>query len=242
MRIAVIQLLVTVCCSSCASVYISSLRNVPLLEKQGEFQGNASFGNGMNANAAFALTNHIGIAAGGLYADNRYQRYNNTYRIHKAAEIGLGYFKHTDQISFEVYSGFGVGSGYAQDSTFGWFLFNNSQLIAEGRYQKYYLQPTFAFNRTRIQMAITMRFTYLEFHDITITNNADPLQVSQKTFLMIEPSFTAKFFILQRIPSIFIFTQAGFNFADQKDHNERPLPYSILHYNFGLGIRLAKKE
>jgi hypothetical protein len=90
-------------------------------------------------------------------------------------------------------------------------------------------------------MAITMRFTYLEFQDISITDNGDPVHFSQKTFLMIEPSFTAKFFILQHTPSIFVFTQAGFNFVDQKDYNERSLPYSVLHYNFGVGIRLAKK-
>ena len=123
-----------------------------------------------------------------------------------------------------------------------WFFFSNSQVIAKGRYEKYYIQPTFAFNRTHVQMAITMRFTYLEFQDITITDNGDPIQFSQKTFLMIEPSFTAKFFILRHTPSIFLFTQAGFNFAEQKNGYDRSLPYSILHYNFGLGIRLGKRE
>src|SRR5688572_21847076 len=75
------------CCCSCASVYVPSVRNVPLMTGKGEFQGSASFGNGANLNTAYALTDHVGITVGGMYANNRAQRVNNTYRRHKSTEL-----------------------------------------------------------------------------------------------------------------------------------------------------------
>src|SRR6187401_1730782 len=92
--------LLLLCCCSCASVYVSSLRNTPLMTRRGEFQGSASFGNGANVNAAYALTDHLGITVGGMYANNRAQNVNNTYRRHQSAEVALGYFGHNNKISY----------------------------------------------------------------------------------------------------------------------------------------------
>src|SRR6187551_2337901 len=95
-------LLLPLCCSSCASVYVSSLRNAPLMTGKGEFQSSASFGNGANVNAAYALMDHLGITVGGMYANNRAQNVNNTYRRHQSAEVALGYFGHNNKISYET--------------------------------------------------------------------------------------------------------------------------------------------
>jgi len=234
---AVILLL---CCSSCASVYVSSVRNTPLMTRRGEFQGSASFGNGANVNAAYALTDHLGITVGGMYANNRPQRVNNTYRRHQSTEVALGYFGHTSRISYETYIGYGAGRGYAQDSVFGLFFFANTQRTAEGAYNKYFIQPTFAFRPKRFLLAVTVRITYVEFRDLMVmTDNTNPSIISNKHSYVFEPCFTAKYFLTKKPKSMFVFAQAGFNVANSDDIDYN-MPFFMPHYNLGIGIRLLK--
>ena len=239
----VIGLLICLCCSSCASVYVSSLRNAPLLTKKGEFQGSASYGRGANVNVAYALTNHIGITAGGLYSNNRHLNWNNTYRKHQSAEIALGYFDNKRRISYETYAGYGGGHGYAQDSIFGLFIFANTQQTAEGTYHRFFIQPSFAFKRSRLLMAITARVSYVEFKEIVVmTDNANPVILRNRGSYIFEPSFTAKFFVSKKSTSMYVFAQAGFNMSDQSGENPYNMPIIAPHYNAGIGIRLLKDE
>jgi hypothetical protein len=236
-------LLLLLCCSSCASVYVSSLRNAPLMTGKGEFQSSASFGNGANINAAYALTDHVGITAGGMYANNRAQNLNNTYRRHQSAEVALGYFGHNNKISYETFVGYGAGRGYAQDSVFGFFFFANSQRTAEGGYHKYFIQPTFAFRPKRFVLAVTMRITYVEFKDLRVmTDNGNPSVFRNKYSYVFEPCFTAKYFLTKKPTSMFVFAQVGFNAADQAEDVDFNLPFFMPHYNLGIGIRLSKGD
>lgn len=238
-----IGLIFCLCCSSCASVYVSNLRNTPLFTKKGEFQGSASFGHGANVNAAYALTNHIGITAGGLYSNNRATSWKNTYRRHQSAEIALGFFDNKKRVSYETYVGYGGGHGYAQDSVFGLFIFANTQQSAEGTYQRYFVQPTFAFRHKRVLMAITMRFSYIEFKDLLVmTDNANPRIFRNKGTYVFEPSFTTKFFISKKPTSMYVFGQAGFNLTEGYDDITYNMPVIAPHYNIGVGIRLMKGE
>jgi hypothetical protein len=238
----IVGLLLLLCCCSCASVYVSSLRNAPLMTGKGEFQGSASFGNGSNLNAAYALTDHVGITAGGMYANNRAQRVNNTYRRHKSTELALGYFGHTSRISYETFVGYGTGRGYAQDSVFGLFFFPNTQQTAEGGYNKYFIQPTFAFRPKRFFLAVTVRVTYSEFRDLMVmTDNLNPSIFPNKHSYVFEPSFTAKYFLTEKPKSMFVFAQVGFNVANSDDI-EFNMPFFMPHYNFGVGVRLSKGD
>ncbi|MEJ7645899.1 MAG: hypothetical protein WKF87_14990 [Chryseolinea sp.] len=236
MRISSIGFILAICCSSCASVYIASLRNVPLLTQHGEFQGTMSFGNGLNANAAFALTNHIGIMAGALYANNKYQPFDNTYRIHRSGEAGLGYFGFKNQYSYEVYAGYGGGKGYAQDSTFGFFLANNTQHIFKGTYNKAFVQPTFAFRLKRFQFIVTSRVTRVDFTrlDLSVNNNI-ARNLPGRRFYFIEPSFTSKFFIKEAATSMFAFAQVGFNVAEQPELFVISLQYWLWYQVIAVG-------
>ena len=239
--IAVFSLLL--CCCSCASVYVSSVRNAPLMTGRGEFQGSASFGNGANVNAAYALTDHLGITAGGMYANNRAQNLNNTYRRHQSAEVALGYFAHNNKISYETFVGYGAGRGYAQDSVFGFFFFANTQRTSEAGYHKYFIQPTFAFRPKRFLLAVTLRITYVEFKDIRVmTDNGNPSVLQNKYSYVFEPCFTAKYFLTEKSKSMFVFAQAGFNVADQTEDVDFNLPFFMPHYNLGIGIRLSKGD
>lgn len=238
-----IVLLISLCCSSCASVYVSSVRNTPLLTKKGEFQGSASFGNGANLNAAYALTNHIGITAGGMYSNNSLVNWKNTYRKHQSAEVALGYFTNKDRISFETYIGYGGGHGYAQDSLFGLFIFSNTQQTAEGTYHRYFIQPTFAFSPSRVLFALTMRISYIEFKDLLVMrDNANPLYLRNRASYVLEPSFTTKFFVSRRPTSLYVFAQAGFNITEQSDDVRYNMPVIVPHWNLGMGIRLLKED
>lgn len=242
-RHTIMGLVISLCCSSCASVYVSSLRNTPLFERKGEFQGSASFGNGANVNVAYALTNHIGITAGGMYSNNSVINWKNTFRKHQSAEVALGYFTSQDKVSFETYVGYGGGHGYAQDSVFGLFFFANTQQTAEGSYHRYFIQPTLGFRPSRVVMAITMRFSYVEFEDLKVmTDNVNPLFLRNKGSFVFEPCFTTKFFVTRRPTSMYVFGQVGFNVADQSGDVRYNMPLFMPHWNVGVGIRLLKED
>lgn len=229
-------------CCSCASVYVSSVRHTPLHSKRGELQGSVSFGNGANANAAFAITDHVGIMAGGLYANNRAQNFNNTYRRHHSAEVAMGYFGNNKRISYETYVGYGTGKGYAQDSVFGFFFFANIQRTTEGQYNRFFVQPTFAFRPKRFYLAVTLRVSYIEFRNaLTMVDNANPQRQNLYTYVF-EPSFTSKYFISNKPKSMFVFAQVGFNLADQTNDIEYNMPFFMPHYNIGVGFRLQKED
>ncbi|MEO8472112.1 MAG: hypothetical protein ABI477_07960 [Chryseolinea sp.] len=226
-------------CCSCASVYIPTLRNVPLMSSQGEFQATGSIGNGMNASSAYAITNHIGIMGDVMYANDKWRRYHdNTYRIHQSAEAGLGYFGHKNQFSYELYAGYGGGKGHSHDLLFGFWFFDNTLRVASGSYQKFFVQPTFGFRLKRVQMAVTSRVTSVDFDRLLIIENERIVDNPRRRFYVFEPSFTAKFIIKERRATFYGFTQAGFNSTVQNLSSESIIPYAFLHYNVGFGLKL----
>src|SRR5687767_1839211 len=63
--------LVALIFSACAPVYVPNSRNSPMFTKAGEFQGSIQFGNGIDAQGAVSVTNHIGLMGNFSYANNK---------------------------------------------------------------------------------------------------------------------------------------------------------------------------
>ena len=187
------------------------------------------------------LVNHVGLMAGAMYANDKFRKVDNTYRIHRSAEVAIGYFGATNRFSYDLYVGYGTGKGYAQDSTFGLFFFANSQQVSKANYRKTFVQPTFAFTLKRFQFAITTRIAAVDFRTLSILVNGSPSDMPRRRFYFFEPCFTAKYFINERPSQMFAFAQTGFNTSEQHDENYSNLPYSLLHYNVGFGIRLSRR-
>lgn len=216
------------------------MRNVPLFTKRGEIQIQTSFGKGVNANAAYALTNHIAVSAGAMYANNKLL-FKDDWRIHQSAEAALGFYGVRKRIKFEVFSGYGVGKGVSQEVYSGCFLFfcSNSLDIAKSQYKKFFIQPSIGFNIKRIQLISTMRLSYLNFQTLSVTPyQSYPRESPVKKFLFIEPSFSMKYFPVKKYSPLFIFAQAGFNLWESNNDLDVDFRYFVLHYSVGIGLKL----
>jgi hypothetical protein len=173
--------------SSCAPVYVPTKNNVPLLSEKGEFQAFAGIGLGVNTQAAYALTDNIGISTSYLYANNSEDN-GTVVREHQAGEIAIGYYKNLNSnLCFEVYGGYGGGKGQAIDTSN--FLFANN-LYAKGSYQKFFVQPAIGSNKNRFNWNVSIKCSLVDFTSIKVKEGNEILlsEISPKIFLT--PSFS----------------------------------------------------
>lgn len=155
----------------CAPIYIPAPHNTPMFSAKKEFQATAWFGSGYSIQAAYSFSDHIGVSANYFfdYADDK-----TSGKSHQAGEVALGYYTNYEDLNelfcFELFGGYGMGSGTAYDSTFyrsAWSRFNYPY-EAEGRYDKIFVQPSLGMFRDRLTWNFSTRFTYLKFSSADI--------------------------------------------------------------------------
>jgi len=232
-------LILVISCSSCASVYVPSVRSTPLFTKRGQAQVQTSFGNGININAAYALTNHIAISAGGLYANNKLIL-KSDWRVHQSAEAALGVYGVIKKFSFECFGGYGAGKGHGEEHISGWIFFNSYREQAKASYKKIFIQPSMSYTRKRIEYIGSFRLSQVAFQDVAVNAVGNtPDIIPKKTLLFLEPSASIRFFPARAYPPLYIFWQVGFN-VDNADETPN-FRYSILHYQVGVGLKFKKE-
>jgi hypothetical protein len=84
MKRFLIFLTIPIVLQSCSSIYIPATRSIPLLEKKGEFQGEAGIStNSIYANGSYAFTNNIAASINGNLSyrnfSNRYDAFTDKY-------------------------------------------------------------------------------------------------------------------------------------------------------------------
>lgn len=96
--------------ASCSPEYIPNMVNSPMFSNAGEFQATVATGtSNFDAQAGYAITDHIAVIANGSYAD---QTNDTTDEFHKhlIVEGGLGYYQKINSAArIEVFGGYGVG-------------------------------------------------------------------------------------------------------------------------------------
>jgi hypothetical protein len=225
-------LFLVVVLSSCAPVYVPNLRNSPMFQKQGEFQGSFQIGNGLEAQGGVALTNHLGLIANYAYINNTETEESSDYHRHRLAEAGLGYFSNSEDMIFEFYAGYGKGEGSSYES----FYFSGSQAIqATGKYERYFFQPAFGFNKKVFHFSFSTRFSvvdFLEFSDGTTTfqDNRDPI-------VFFEPAALGRVNMMNN--HMFYTFQTGFSTAIGQ---EKYFDHRGLQFGMGFGFRLGGKK
>lgn len=95
--------------SACAPIYVPNVRNSPMFTKEGEFQAAVQIGNGLEAQSAFAFTEHFGVMANFAFIDQSNLENEEDYHRHQFFEGGAGYFLNNDGSFFEVFAGYGRG-------------------------------------------------------------------------------------------------------------------------------------
>lgn len=156
--------------TGCVTLYKPNVVHSPMLKEKGELNTSASFGllgSGLyNLQAAYAISDHIGIMADGMYhrryihsADSSVEKLNMFF-----GEAGAGYFAAfgTEKNGlFQCYGGGGYGNTTDR-------IDNSRQFYPEvnARHYNLFIQPGIALVNKKFQVAFDMRINYVHLYNI----------------------------------------------------------------------------
>jgi hypothetical protein len=169
--------------TACAPSYNTNLTTAPLLYDKGEIAGAFNVSNtGLEAQGAYALTDHIAGASNisyGFFSGDRSFNWEGAMGLYTVRGK-------KDNMHLEIFGGGGIGSGNAEGTT----LFTNSSFRESGRFTKLFIQPNFGINNKAFEFALSSRFTYVRYSELTVDNYViTPLPRA----VMIEPLMSFRF-------------------------------------------------
>ena len=220
------------------------MQNVPLFKEKNEVRATLGIS---NYQAAYAVTDHVGIMINGQYkkptwslttGGTKYQYESKKTLI----EGGAGYFSPIDKSGIvEIYAGGGIGN-VSFDRSFSDTLGGPSTSYNKysARTTRLFVQPSFGFSTDIIDIAISARFVGLKFSNIdtsgyspAVLEENDLSQLDKPFYMFLEPAITFR---------------VGWEYV--KFHMQAMLSYklneeSINAYpfmmNIGLNINIAKR-
>jgi hypothetical protein len=225
-------ILVLLLAASCSPIYIPNTRNVPLFKEGGEFQA-AVYGTtgGADVQAAYALSDHVALMGNYSYGSKKVKTPLEYTRKNSFAELGLGYFKVKRHSRFELFAGYGMGQGTSYDTYY--FFGLNNDVIATGKFQRIFFQPSIGSNNKNFNIAFTPRFSWMKYNEFSYT--ASTVTPDEKYQLFIEPAVTGKFHLSGNLHGII---QLGLNIASPADPY---FNYQPLQFAFGLQLDTSNR-
>ena len=232
MRYVLVLLLAT----ACSPIYVPNTRNVPLFKEGGEFQGTI-YGTsaGGEAQMGYAISDHVAVT--GNYAFGSQKQTNSGdgqefTRKNSYAELGLGLYKVKRNSRIELFAGYGMGKGTTHDQYY--FFGLNNDVVATGKYNRIFIQPSIGTNNRKFNIAFTPRISLMKFTEFTTDDtNATIAKFSppDKFQVLIEPSVTGKFHIAGNLHGIF---QLGLTVPTNSDE----VYYEYMPAQFAIGLQL----
>ncbi|MBL0339872.1 MAG: hypothetical protein IPP71_02545 [Bacteroidetes bacterium] len=159
--------------SGCVTLYKPNAVHSPMLQKKGDGHVSGSIGitgtGLMNLQAAYAVSNHIGIITEGMY-HYRSSTYTSGTETGKeklnilGGELGLGYFEKFSQNQnklIQIYSGAGFGKTHDRIEN---SLDPNPEVSSD--FFNFYVQPGITFTGKHIDMAVDIRTKYVKLYNI----------------------------------------------------------------------------
>lgn len=220
--------------SSCAPVYVPNARNSPLFTKAGEFQGSIQFGNGIDAQGAIAVTNHIGLMGNFSYADNKSPNPDDLddYHRHKFLEGGIGYFENEGKWCYEIFAGYGKGEGSSYD-TYDFWTNTGDPLRATGKFERFFIQPAFGLNKKVMHVSFVPRISLVDFTEFNSDDAIAPYIADDDPKLFFEPAVIGKVNLMNN--HMFFIFQGGVSIPVTKTYYEhRP-----FYASAGIGFRIG---
>jgi hypothetical protein len=220
--------------SSCAPVYIPNIRNSPMFTKGGEVQISGQIGNGYDGQAAVSITKHLGVMGSYNYINRESADPDNDEKIlkHTFAEGGIGYFENKEKNFFEIFAGYGKGEGYSAGGGF----VSGTSLYAEnatGKYERFFLQPAFGFNKKTVHVSFVPRMSLVDFKEYTVGSTSYKIDEDPKFFF--EPAVITR---VNAAENHFFFTfQAGFSISI---NDALYFDYRNFQASTGIGFRLGQ--
>jgi hypothetical protein len=219
-------LFLSVLLGSCAQAYLPNVRNTPQFREAGEFQLGAYVGTGVDAQVAYAITDHLGMMANGSFATKKETDFT---RQQQFGEIGIGYFNANRNMRIELFGGYGLGKSTHSSQYYFFFpQFGQQQLVTTGEYQRVFIQPGIGTNNRRFNMSVSMRFSSVDFKRFRAEGfEVEPDEAPQ---LFIEPALTGRFPLRGNIYGLF---QLGVGLSSDAESYFKTTP---LQASFGIQI------
>lgn len=243
-------LLLFLLAASCSPIYVPTVHNVPLFRGAGEFQASAYLTTGIDVQMAYALTNHLGVTGNysflslkqDLPQDNTvpnmpasFQRKNNV------GEAGIGYYQSTRSKRFEIYGGYGIGEGTSY-SNYYFFAkdFGVKPVVATGKYQQFYIQPSIGTNKKKFNLLFTMRISAVSFSEFSsdgFTSNVVTVNPDEPIQFFVQPAMTGKFPLAGNLNGVFQLALNG-GVPSEAYFDYVPLQFAIgIQLKAGGGLR-----
>jgi hypothetical protein len=160
-----ILILLVVCSASCLPLYFPTPHNAPMLSNKGEFQATGYIGMHNGIQAAYGISDNIGIMANYSNANfNAHETYKK-YWSFPSADLGIGYFSNREGFpKFEIYGGAGLGK--INSSVIFDTIDDENMLI-----KRAFIQPAIgtsrAFDRFKFENSFALRFSAVEIYNQT---------------------------------------------------------------------------
>lgn len=222
-------LIILLVATSCAPAYVPNARHSPMFKGAGEVQVAAQLSMGTEAQAAVAITDHVGVMGNFAYVSrNNTIDDDNNYIRHSFFEGGVGYFENSDRISYEIFAGYGRGKGITYD------VISDTPDDFEkvtGRYQRFFIQPAIGTNHRRVfNWSAVMRLSIVDFTEFESGGQSVPFDSDPVLFF--EPGFIGK---LNFGSTLFLNFQAGISFP----RHDIDFDYEPLSFAIGMGLRFG---
>jgi hypothetical protein len=255
-------LIIPILFQSFSSMYIPAVRSIPLLEKKGEFQGEAGGStNSLYVNGSYAFTNKIAVSINGNLS---YRNFSNRYDLfthkddkyssggyitfpdtrgkfaHRYGEVSVGRINMFPAfpMKLEVFGGMGMGRATDTDD----FQYKSD-------YYSFFGQGNFGLKKRIVEAGLSLRIGCSIFN--YIANNDDNKVVFKDWFgaIHLEPMGFAR---IGWKNFKFVF-RIGLNLAvpidlDKESHSYRgfdPLigkwEHTLLHFSIGISYRILGK-
>ncbi len=194
------------CCGCSHYYYASNQQTISLFKKKKDFIASAgvgthSEGSSVEAQAAYAVGNHLAVATNFMYVKENHKN-KNAAQAHYL-EGSVGHFSSIyDKYIFEVYAGIGTGTQKHEYWTIP-FVFTNDTAKYEGtselHFNKFFVQPSLGYSWGNVDIAVSGRLSYISFDKVTnniATTNSNFHEVGQiaqnNTSLLFEPALTMR--------------------------------------------------
>ena len=221
-------LFLLLCLSACAPTYVPNVRNVPLFAESGEFQAAVYITTGIEAQAAYSITDKFAIL--GDYSHLREENSAQGFtRKNDFYEVGLGYFNAKRSSRFDFFVGYGQGKGTGQGQyDFFYSYFGQAEIITDYKYQRIFIQPSFGTNNRNFNIAFTPRISMVDFAEFT--SSSITVKPTENLHFFFEPALTGRFRLAGNLNGIF---QLGLNVAIPSD-----VYFTHVPLQAALGIQL----
>ena len=221
--------------TSCG-IYRQNVVNAPLMQEKGQEQIGGHIGfNGLEGQAAYALTNKIALLAN--YSDIGIQKEESSSRVrkHRFGEIGAGVYKKTTSGRVqELYflAGKGMTARFVMPGNSGGVMAPSSRKVD---YNRFVIQADFGNKNKRFEHVLSPRLLAVHYYNIADDISHDYQNLSN-FHIYAEGAFTLRYHILK---GLMISGQACFTLPVKYARSENDY-YEFSPINASIGLIFNK--